>query len=114
MTEYNEKIEHLKEIRSNAEIEKLWQEFWLPIVTHNGKVELDLIKAELFDFHKVCTNLPSVLMVATRDRVSKINTDPDVVIDLIEKYLEDEYQRGYDDAVEEHGIPEPLSIRIEE
>lgn len=85
------------------DIEQVWQEFWKPIVEKDGVLDLEQVKKELFDFWQAMQSVPKVYCHVTRDAVSKILTDPDVVIsiadDLVTRWCEeavDEYKRDND------------------
>lgn len=89
---------HATEEEMRAAVEQLWQEFWIPIfenadVMHptaekpqNSWIDfVAAVKSELFDAHMYAHNLSTVYDDLSGGRVSKPNTDPQVVIDLVEE-----------------------------
>lgn len=57
-----------------GDIEKVWAEFWEPLVVVDGEVRLDHIKRELYDYWVLLEEVPKVYMYITDGRVSKPNT----------------------------------------
>jgi hypothetical protein len=63
------------------EVERVWREFWLPIVGRSdGSIDMDQVKRELHDAHIFITEGPKVYMHVTGGRISKTNTSADAVI----------------------------------
>ena len=71
---------------STSEVEKVYQDFWRPIVERDGCVDMEQVKKELFDFWQVMQSVPKVYCYITDNQVSKILTDPDVVCNLADEY----------------------------
>lgn len=68
------------------EVERVYQEFWKGIVENNGELDLEQVKKELFDFWQVMERVPKVYMHITGGHVSKILTDPGVVMSLADDF----------------------------
>jgi hypothetical protein len=51
-----------------------WQEFWEPIVSIDGDVDLTLVKLELHDYHSMIQNVPKVFDHVTGGMATKPNT----------------------------------------
>lgn len=64
----------------DEEVEKVWNEFWKPIVEKDGEVDMDQIKKELYDFHMVMQEVSKVYDHITNGKISKLLTHADVVI----------------------------------
>jgi hypothetical protein len=79
---------------AGGEVEKVWREFWREIVTRGGRLDVEQIKKELFDFHIAMQNVPRVYSEVTGGQLSKITYPADVVIREArahyERCLEDE------------------------
>lgn len=85
----------------DEEVDKVWGEFWGPLLIKRGVLDVEAVKRELFDYHHLIQELPCLFMAATGDMVSKPNTDIDVVISLIEEKHQREYDNGYEDGQED-------------
>jgi hypothetical protein len=68
------------------EVEEVWRKFWLPIVSKNGKIDMEQIKKELYDFHTAIENVPKVYCHVTGNRISKANTLSADVIAVADDY----------------------------
>ncbi|PWK07512.1 hypothetical protein [Tumebacillus permanentifrigoris] len=76
-----------------ADVEQVWIEFWKPLVTDaEGNVDMDQVKKELCDLHFLIQNVGKVYDHITGGMISKVLTDPKVVI----REAEDHYRRCYD------------------
>lgn len=73
--------------------EKVWDEFWKPLVEKDGKPDMDLIKKELYDYYHVIDNVSHVYCHCTGGLLSKPNYKSRGVIEAIETYYEDLYTR---------------------
>lgn len=62
------------------DVEKVYREFWQEIVAPNGKLDLEQVKKELFDFHKILEEVPKVYDNVTGGRLSKPNTPASVIV----------------------------------
>lgn len=70
----------------DIENEKVYDEFWKPLLEKDGFLDMQQLKRELFDFYNVIKNVPKVYDHITGGKVSKILTDPKVVCDLADEY----------------------------
>lgn len=67
------------------EIEKVWQEFWKPILNNNeDELNLEQLKKELYDYYMIMGEVSMVYDNLTGGRISKINTDHNIVVDEVE------------------------------
>jgi len=82
------------------DIDKEFEEFWVPIIfdLENGKLNLEQLKKELFDYSMLLKNVPKVYMEVSGGLISKPNTDPSEVIGALNDLL----NKTVDDAIEEH------------
>lgn len=55
-------------------VEKVWHDLWQRIVMPKGTLDLEQVKRELFDFHRLMDNAAKVYMHVTGGRISKTNT----------------------------------------
>ena len=78
---------------TDEDVEKVWQEFWLPIISPSGTVDLQQIKRELFDFHTVINEVPKAYCEITGNQFSKATTQ---AIHIIAD-AEDHYRRWFQD-----------------
>lgn len=62
------------------EVEKVYQEFWKPIISPNGEIDCEQIKKELYDYHCIMREVSKVYDHITRGRISKPNTVAEAVI----------------------------------
>jgi hypothetical protein len=64
------------------EIDKVFKEFWVPIIhdMENGRLNLEQLKKELFDYYNIMDNVGKVYMEVTGGKISKPNTDASCVI----------------------------------
>lgn len=76
------------------QIEQVYQDFWKPLIEKDGVLDIAQMKRELFDFWQVMQSVPKVYDHVTGGKVSKILTDPDVVIALADDNYQDD---PYDD-----------------
>ena len=75
---------------SSSEVERVYQDFWKPLVERDGIVDMEQVKKELFDFWQVMDRVPKVYCHITGGQVSKILTDPEVVNALADDYYGDQ------------------------
>lgn len=78
-------------------IERLWRDFWKPLVAPGGQLCLAQVKRELFDFHNLMDNTARVYCHVTGGAISKPMTDAGAVIQISDEVDERQCQ----DAVEE-------------
>jgi hypothetical protein len=69
------------------EVEKVWRDFWVPLVAPNGTPDMGLIKNELSDFHHLIEQVPKVYMHVTGGMVSKHMTRASVVCSLHDDHV---------------------------
>ena len=84
----------------DKEVEKDWKKFWKDIVIKNGKLDLDQIKCELYDFHEMMREVSKVYDVITGGMISKPNTMADAVIGVYEDRLRDLIKEAIEDELE--------------
>lgn len=77
-----------------ADYEQTWKEFWGPIVTANGVVNIDQVKRELYDFHVLTRNVSRVYDHVTGGNLSKPLTDPKAVMHAADKHYKWIWSRG--------------------
>lgn len=81
----------------DAEVERVFREFWQEIVCPNGEWDLEQVKRELFDFHTVIQEVSKVYDDVTMGMFSKPDTRAEFVIDRVRELA----QRDVDDALKE-------------
>jgi hypothetical protein len=78
----------------DMDVERVWKEFWLPIVLDEGRVDVQKVKAELFDYHTMMGEVAEVYCEITGGRISKQLTRASAVIavhdDLITEQIAEE------------------------
>lgn len=82
---------------SDPDVESEFQCFWSDIVCNKtGDLDLESVKAELFDYSTLMHNASQVYADVTGGRISKPNTSPDEVIsaasDIISDLMEEAYE----------------------
>ena len=87
---YNEIAEMLR--LDMNKVEKIYNEFWKPIIEENGTVNLKQVKKELYDFYMVINEVSKVYCIITGSQVSKPLTSADTVIALADEYYDTIYQ----------------------
>lgn len=68
--------------------ESCWNEFWKPLVTTHGAIDIEQIKKELFDFSNVLDGLSEIYSEITAGGVSKVLTKKSVILELYRRNLE--------------------------
>ncbi len=82
--------------------EKDYQEFWKEIVENeDGTLDIEQVKKELSDFKYFIVNIPKSYDNITDGYISKHMTNIRHIIDRVNKRIEDSYNKGYNDALEE-------------
>ena len=76
---------------TDAEVEQVWNEFWVPLLYANGGVDMEQVKRELFDFQMVMGEVSKVYDYITAGKISKCTTAAHYVIDATEQH----YARVY-------------------
>ena len=68
----------------DEEVKGDFEDFWQAIVCNpDGSLNGEQVKKELYDFHMVMQGASKVYCELTNSRISKPNTDPDVVIQVV-------------------------------
>lgn len=78
----------------NEDVEKCWQEFWVPICAPDGKLDLDQIKKELFDYRNVMEGAGKVYDHVTGGAISKVLTKPEAVIAMADEHYSRAHEPG--------------------
>lgn len=86
-------------LKSKADYEKTYDDFWKPLVEKDGALDLDAVKRELHDYCTFMRNAAEVYCHVTGNRISKVNTDPAAVIGEADART----QEAVDAAVRETG-----------
>lgn len=84
-------------------VDEIFQEFWVSILyDETGKLNLEQLKKELYDYSMLMNFVPKVYMEITGGRISKPNTFPSVVIaefnDHVNRVVEEAIQEYKDDT----------------
>lgn len=77
----------------DIEVERVWNELWRPIVCKRGQIDVEQVKKELYDYSVFMDNAARVYCHVTGGAISKINTDPDVVIAVADDYMDELIQQ---------------------
>lgn len=85
----------------DPEVEEVWRDFWQDLVAPLGRLDEDLVKAELFDYRIVMQEVTKVYDELTCGRISKPNTAAVHVIGEVQGI----HQREIDEAVREASAP---------
>lgn len=73
----------------DKEVEKVWREFWKPLVFRRGKLDIEAVKRELFDYHMVLGEVPKVYDHITNGRISKPQTRHEDVIAVADDVVDE-------------------------
>jgi hypothetical protein len=84
-----------------GEVDKVWKEFWRPLVTRNGKVSLEQVKRELFDYHAMLEDVPKVYDHITEGRISKPNTCASAVISVADELYQQNFEEDWKEREKE-------------
>lgn len=84
-----EALTALEERVKEVEYDNLSLDFWKEIVVKDGELDIEQVKKELHDYGVLLDSVGRVYDNVTGGKVSKPNTDPDVVIALAEDYLQE-------------------------
>jgi hypothetical protein len=81
-------------------IDEEFKDFWVPIIfdAKNGRLNLEQLKKELYDYSMLLENVPKVYCEVSGGKISKPNTDPEEVILAFNDLLNE----TVDDAIKEH------------
>ncbi len=83
---------------TDEEVEEVWKEFWLPIVAPNGALEIEQVKKELFDFHRVMGEVPKVYMHVSGNQFSKVTTMAEYVMTAADEHYRKLYEPDLEPA----------------
>ena len=82
---------------AQADYEQTYDTFWREIVEKDGVLSLDQVKRELHDYHTLMGNAMRVYCHVTNDQISKLNTDPSVVISVHDEVVSEACRRAVED-----------------
>ena len=83
------------EPHTNDEVEKIWQDFWKPLVSDmDGCLNIRKLKEELADYHFVMQQVQKVYCHITGNMLSKPTYYAEVVINEADKYYENMYENN--------------------
>jgi hypothetical protein len=87
------RIETKTPIAHTPSVEEVWRDFWAEIVCDpKGNVNVEQVKKELYDFKVLIDNARRVYCHVTGDTISKVMTDPNVVIQYADEHYMDMYE----------------------
>ena len=90
--------------RDEAEVQRVFRDFWLPLISVDGKVSLAKLKGELFEMHHLIMTAPKVYRLVTGGATD----DPCASFEGIEAAYERHLAAACDVAVNEalrrHGL----------
>jgi len=100
---------------TDAEVQKVFKEFWQDIVMPDGEWDLEQVKRELYDYAQFMEETSKVYDHITMGRVSKPNTTAEAVIaeadevlnDLIREAIEEDREDRKDrkDHIDDWKVP---------
>lgn len=70
----------------DGEVERVWLEFWEPLVCQNGVLDLEQIKRELYDFWMCLQEVPAAYVHVTGGKISKPHTRAVYVMDAADEH----------------------------
>jgi hypothetical protein len=73
-------------VTRDAEVRKVWDEFWAPIVMRGDQLDIEQVMRELYDYHVVLDNVPLVYDHVTGGHLSKPNTAARHVIEYADEH----------------------------
>jgi hypothetical protein len=74
-----------------------YEEFWKNIIEEDGVFDMEQVKKELYDYSLILSSVSKVYCAVTGGQISKANADPDAVISLFNKKIEDEINEAIKD-----------------
>ena len=77
------------------EVDTVYETFWKPLIEQNGKLNVEQLKKELFDFWQVMQSVPKVYSHVTGGKISKILTDPQVVNSMADDHYHEDEPEGW-------------------
>lgn len=97
----------MSQIKGDIEVEKVWEEFWAPIVLNaDGSVNLDQVKKELYDFRTCIEEVTKVYDSITNGQFSKPTTTAAYVIDAVEQQIQNGIRQSEPWIRVEDGLPD--------
>lgn len=91
---------------TDAEVQKVYDEFWRRIVEPDGVLDFEQVKKELFDYHTVIGEVTKVYGHITSNQFTKPTTTAEAVIDATEEHYK--WWFSEDEQGEEKHLP-PLT-----
>ena len=79
--------------------ESVWKEI---IENPDGSLKKEQVMKELHDFSVLIGNLSKIYTYMTGSIVSKPMVDAHIIIDLCAEQLQESYDRGYEDAMQDY------------
>lgn len=77
---------HESEEKMQEAVERVWKEFWLPIVAPSGELDIEQVKLELYDAYILIHGLSYIYSDLSGHQASKPTTDPQVILDLAQEH----------------------------
>ena len=77
----------MRDIREMAE-DDIYEEFWKPLIETDGKLDMELLRKELYDFYIVIEEVSKVYCHITGNQISKPLTSADAVISVADEYYD--------------------------
>lgn len=97
----------------SKEVEKVWEEFWKPIVTQDGAISLNQIKKELYDFYNMMEEVGVAYDYVTGGVISKPNTAAVHVIAAFDEYVESTIEEAVEEALTDYDSLRPFPADID-
>lgn len=69
----------------------------------DGSIDKEQLMKELYDFSKLISNLSKIYCYISGNRASYPTIHPETVLQLFEEELKEQYDRGYQDALDDMG-----------
>lgn len=96
---------------TDAEVQKVYDEFWKRIVEPDGVLDFEQVKKELFDYHTVIGEVTKVYGHITSNQFTKPTTAAEAVIDATEEH----YRWWFsEDEPDEEGLPTHIVASLAE
>lgn len=93
---------------TEQDVEAVWTEFWEPLLTdEDGNVDIELVKAELFDFYFVMNEASKVYCYVTGDTLSKTSYYASSVISVAEERTQQRIDWAIEDFLSDYEIVDP-------
>lgn len=88
---------HMSDKEKDKECEKVYKEFWKPIVEKKGRIDKKQLMRELWDWHYQMEQIPIIESEITGGLLSKIGYSAEQVLGVYREKLEENYL--YKDSV---------------